>query len=152
MESGPAAVRSEIGADQTSFPGSGSAWLGSASTEQAREPFMSTRKPESPTELAPYREQANALAEALGKVKDIQQQTAAVTSQRETVLKQRQRLLDSFEDESAVAELSKLGSRVEMHDAKLASLAGKLAGARSKHCYDHTQLNDSDSRRSARFV
>jgi hypothetical protein len=81
------------------------------------------------TGLEPYREQARELAEALGKVKAIQEQTAPVTLQRETVSKQRQGLLDSFEDEAAVGELSKLASRVEMAEAKLASLAGKLASA-----------------------
>ena len=81
--------------------------------------------------LEPYREQARELQDALAKVKDIQAQTAAVTLQRDNVLQQRQSLLDSFEDESAVAELSKLGSRVEMCEAKLASLAGKLASAES---------------------
>jgi hypothetical protein len=94
---------------------------------------MSTRKRTSaPPELEPYREQADALAEALKAVKAIQEQNAAVTQQRENVLLQRQSLLDSFEDESAVAELSKLGSRVEMCDVKLASLAGKLAGAEAE--------------------
>jgi hypothetical protein len=91
---------------------------------------MSTQTPENG--LEPYREQARELQEALTKVKAIQDQTAAVTLQRETVSKQRQGLLDSFEDESAVAELSKLGSRVEMHDAKLASLAGKLVEAEAE--------------------
>jgi hypothetical protein len=76
--------------------------------------------------LQPYREQARELSEALAKVKGIHEQTAAVTQQREAVLQQRQSLLDSFEDESAVAELSKLGSRVEMCDAKLANQAVRL--------------------------
>jgi ADP-ribosylglycohydrolase len=52
--------------------------------------------------------------------------------QGETVSKQRQGLLDSFEDESAVAELSKLASRVEIHGAKLDNLAGKLANAQAE--------------------
>jgi chromosome segregation ATPase len=91
---------------------------------------MSTHTPESaPPELEPYREQARELEEALAKVKGIQEQIAAVTLQRETVSKQRQGLLDSFEDEAAVGELSKLASRVEMHDAKLKTLADALAGA-----------------------
>ena len=85
----------------------------------------------SPPDLEPYREQARELQDALAKVKDIQAQTAAVTLQRDNVLQQRETLLDKWEDESAVAELSKLGSRVEMCEAKLASLAGKLASAES---------------------
>jgi hypothetical protein len=88
---------------------------------------MSTQT--TPDGLEPYREQARELQEALTKVKAIQDQTAAVTLQRESVSKQRQGLLDSYEDESAVAELSKLASRVEMHDAKLGGLAAKLASA-----------------------
>jgi hypothetical protein len=88
---------------------------------------MSTQT--TPDGLEPYREQARELQEALTKVKAIQDQTAAVTLQRESVSKQRQGLLDSYEDESAVAELSKLASRVEMHDAKLGGLATKLASA-----------------------
>ena len=81
--------------------------------------------------LEPYREQARELQEALTKVKAIQEQTAAVTLQRDTVSKQRQGLLDSFEDEAAVGELSKLASRVEMAEAKLASLVGKLTNAQA---------------------
>jgi hypothetical protein len=38
-------------------------------------------------------------------------------------------MLDSFEDESAFAGLSKLTSRTEMVDAKLGGLATKLVGA-----------------------
>jgi hypothetical protein len=85
-----------------------------------------------PPELEPYREQARELTEAIAKVKGIHEQTATVTQQRENVLQQRQRLLDSFEDESAVAELSKLAARVEMADAKLTGLASKLAGAEAE--------------------
>lgn len=81
------------------------------------------------TGLEPYHEQARELQEALTKVRAIREQTASVTQQRQNVLQQRESLLDSFEDESAVAELSKLGSRVEMAVAKLASLATKLASA-----------------------
>jgi ABC-type transporter Mla subunit MlaD len=47
---------------------------------------MSTpKRKSSPPELEPYREQANALAEALKAVKAIQEQNAAVTQQRENV-------------------------------------------------------------------
>jgi hypothetical protein len=82
--------------------------------------------------LEPYRNQARELEEALAKVKAIQDQAAAVALQRDNVSKQRQGLLDSWENESAVAELSKLGSRVEMAEVKLASLANKLAEAEAE--------------------
>lgn len=81
--------------------------------------------------LREYRSQARELQQALAAVKEIHQQTAAVTQQREAVLQQRKRLLNSFEDESAVAELSKLASRVEMHGAKLDNLGGQLANAQA---------------------
>lgn len=55
--------------------------------------------------LEEYRSQARELQDALAKVKDLHAQTATVTQQRENVLRQRESLLDSFEDESAVAEL-----------------------------------------------
>ena len=57
--------------------------------------------------LEPHREQARELQDALAAVKDLQSQIATVTQQRENVLQQRQCLLDSWEDEVAVAELSK---------------------------------------------
>jgi hypothetical protein len=79
--------------------------------------------------LESYHEQARELEEALGKVKGIQEQIASVTQQRENVLQQRQRLRDSWENEDALIELSKLSARVEMHDARLASLATQLLGA-----------------------
>ncbi len=82
--------------------------------------------------LDAYRVQTHELQQALATVKDIQEKISSVAQQRDNVLQQRQRLLDSFEDESAVAELSKLGSRVEMCEAKLASLAVKLASAEVK--------------------
>ncbi len=52
-----------------------------------------------------------------------------VTQQRENVLQWRQSLLDSWvetENEASVEELAKVGSRVEMFDAKLANLAARL--------------------------
>lgn len=79
--------------------------------------------------LNEYRSQADALKEALAKVKGVQEQIAAVTQQRETLLQQRQTLLDSFENEDAVEALSKLAPRVEMCEAKLVNLAGQLASA-----------------------
>jgi hypothetical protein len=68
---------------------------------------MSTQTPKTATPgLEPYREQTRELEAALANVKAIQEQIATVTLQRETVSKQRQGLLDSFEDESAVSEQS----------------------------------------------
>lgn len=93
---------------------------------------MSTQTPEVATGLEPYRKQARELEEALAKVRAIQDQTVAVTLQRQTVLERRQGLLDNWENETAVAELSKLASRVEMAETKLASLASQLAGAEAE--------------------
>jgi hypothetical protein len=73
------------------------------------------KRKSSPPELEPYRDQAGELEEALAKVKGIHEQTAAVTLQRETVLQQRQGLLDSWvesENEASVEELAKV-KRIE---------------------------------------
>jgi hypothetical protein len=85
--------------------------------------------------LDPYRSQARDLAEALGKVKAIHEQNAAVTQQRDAISQHRQSLLDSWvksENEASVEELAKVGSRVEMFDAKIANLAVRLSGAEAK--------------------
>jgi hypothetical protein len=103
-----ASGRFEIGADQSSFPGSGSGSTrrGSPIAEQVKEGlFMGTQT--RAAALEPHREQARELQYALAAVKDLQSQIATVTQQRENVLQQLQSLLDSWEDEVAVAELSK---------------------------------------------
>jgi hypothetical protein len=87
-----------------------------------------------PPELESYREQANALAEALKAVKAIREQSAAITQARDAAASKRQSLLSNWTDteEESVTELSKLASRAEVFAAKLAAQAGKLENAEAK--------------------
>jgi hypothetical protein len=96
---------------------------------------MSTQTPKTaPPGLEPYREQTLELEAALANVKAIQEQTAAITLARDTALSRRQSLISNWTDteEESVTELSKLASRGEVFEAKLAAQAGKLASAQAE--------------------
>jgi hypothetical protein len=88
----------------------------------------------SPLGLEPYSEQAQALTDALAKVKAIQEQTAVITLARDTALSKRQSLLSNWTDteEESVTELSKLAARGEVFEAKLAAQNGKLESAQAE--------------------
>lgn len=96
---------------------------------------MSTpKRKSSPPELEPYREQADALSEALRAVKAIQEQTATITLARDAAAGKRQSLLSNWTDteEESVTELSKLAARGEVFAAKLGAQADKLASAQAE--------------------
>ncbi len=96
---------------------------------------MSTpKRKSSPPELEPYREQADALSEALRAVKAVQEQTATITLARDAAASKRQSLLSNWTDteEESVTELSKLAARGEVAEAKLAAQAGKLETAQAE--------------------
>jgi hypothetical protein len=87
-----------------------------------------------PSVLDQYPSQARELEEALGKVKAIREQTAAITQARDAAASKRQSLLSNWTDteEESVTELSKLAARAEVFQAKLAAQNGKLESAEAE--------------------
>lgn len=82
--------------------------------------------------LGEYRKQADALATALAAVKAVQQDIGSTTEARETALGARQKLIDTWvqnESETCIEELSRLSSRGDVLQAKLATHATRLARA-----------------------
>jgi hypothetical protein len=85
--------------------------------------------------LAEYRDQSRQLADARAKVQAIHEETASLTMTRDAALSRRQELLNSWVEsanEASVEELSKLGARAEVFEAKLQAQAGKLAVAEAE--------------------
>jgi hypothetical protein len=82
--------------------------------------------------LTEYRQQADQLTAALAKVQAIHEETTSFTMTHDAALSRRQELLNSWaatEDESAIAELSKLAARSDAFEAKLQIQGDKLTAA-----------------------
>jgi hypothetical protein len=85
--------------------------------------------------LAEYREQATALESALAAVKTAQQNIVSTTAARESAIGARQTLIDAWvqnENETHIEELSRLSSRGDVLQARLAAHEHRLGRAQAE--------------------